>query len=73
MPGKKKWASEEKAKIVMETLTTNIPLSEICRSTMLEPRRRTRGGIYSWREAEELSPAMVLPTEKNRWNWKTLV
>jgi transposase-like protein len=45
MPGRKKWASQEKAKIVMETLTTNIPLSEICRKYNVGASQ-----VYKWRD-----------------------
>ena len=46
MPGRKKRASEEKAKIVMETLTTNIPLSEICRKSNVGASQ-----VYKWRDS----------------------
>ncbi len=71
MPGRKKWASEEKAKIVMETLTTNIPLSEICRKYNVGGSRSTSGGIDSWKEAREIFLATIHPTEKNRSSLKT--
>lgn len=45
MAGRKKWSSEEKAKIVMETLTTNIPLSEICRKYNVGASQ-----VYKWRD-----------------------
>ncbi len=44
MPGRR-WAAEEKAKIVMETLTTNIPLAEICRKYNVGASQ-----VYKWRE-----------------------
>ena len=45
MAGRKKWSSDEKAKIVMETLTTNIPLSEICRKYNVGASQ-----VYKWRD-----------------------
>jgi transposase-like protein len=45
MPGRKRWAADDKAKIVMETLTTNIPLSEICRKYNVGASQ-----VYKWRD-----------------------
>ena len=71
MPGRKKWASEEKAKIVMEILTTNIPLSEICRKYNVGASQ-----VYKWRDRFLEGGARALAgngalTEKNRSSLKT--
>ena len=44
MPGRK-WAAEEKARIIMEVLTTSTPLAEICRKNNVQPSM-----VYKWKE-----------------------
>jgi transposase-like protein len=58
MPGRK-WTAEEKAGIVMEVLTTNAPLAEICRSTMCSQLLCTNGKNVLRREAEGHCQAMM--------------
>jgi len=42
---RKKWTAEEKARIVMEVLTTSAPLSEICRRYNVQAAM-----IYKWKQ-----------------------
>ena len=41
----KKWTASEKTRIVMESLTTNISIAELCRKHNLSPNT-----FYPWRE-----------------------
>lgn len=42
---RKKWTAEEKHRIVMEVLTTNAPLSEICSRYNVQPSM-----VYKWKQ-----------------------
>ncbi len=42
---RRKWTAEEKARIVMEVLTTSAPLSEICRKYNVQPTM-----VYKWKQ-----------------------
>lgn len=42
---KSKWASEEKIRIVLESLNTNVSMAELCRKYGVGPN-----AFYSWRE-----------------------
>jgi transposase len=45
MPYKSRWTPEDKIRIVLESLNTNISMSELCRKYNLTP-----GTFYQWRE-----------------------
>ncbi len=45
MPYKGRWTPEDKIRIVLESLNTNISMSELCRKYNLTP-----GTFYQWRE-----------------------
>jgi transposase len=45
MPCRSKWSPEDKIRIVLESLNTNISMSELCRKYTLTP-----GTFYQWRE-----------------------
>ncbi len=45
MPRSSRWSPEDKIRIVLESLNTNITLSELCRKYNLNPNV-----FYSWRE-----------------------
>ena len=42
---RRRWTVQEKATIVMEVLTTNAPLSEVCRKYNVSPTQ-----VYKWKE-----------------------
>lgn len=42
---KSRWAAEEKTRIVLESLNTNISIAELCRKYGVSPN-----AFYSWRE-----------------------
>ena len=42
---RRRWTVQEKATIVMEVLTTNAPLSEICRKYNVSPTQ-----VYKWKD-----------------------
>ena len=45
MPYKSRWSPEDKIRIVLESLNTNITMSELCRKYNLTP-----GTFHQWRE-----------------------
>jgi transposase len=45
MPYKSRWTPEDKIRIVLESLNTNISMSELCRKYNLTP-----GTFYQWRD-----------------------
>jgi len=45
MPYKGRWTPEDKIRIVLESLNTNISMSELCRKYNLTP-----GTFYQWRD-----------------------
>ena len=45
MPYRSRWTPEDKIRIVLESLNTNISMSELCRKYNLTP-----GTFYQWRE-----------------------
>ena len=45
MPRSSRWSPDEKIRIVLESLNTNISMSELCRKYNLTP-----GTFYQWRE-----------------------
>ena len=42
---RRRWTVQEKATIVMEVMTTNAPLAEICRKYNVSPTQ-----VYKWKE-----------------------
>jgi transposase len=60
MPYRSKWTPEDKIRIVMESLDTNISMSELCRKYNLTP-----GTFYQWKERFVEGGRLALSSRKN--------
>jgi transposase len=65
--GRRRWSSEEKIRIVMESLNTNITIAELCRKYSVSPVV-----FYHWRERFIEGGKMVLSGSRKNGGSKEL-
>lgn len=59
MPGGSRWTAEDRIRIVMESLTTNITVAELCRKYNIKPNV-----FYSWKQRFIEGGKMALTSSK---------
>lgn len=63
MPGGSKWTAEDKIRIVLESLTTNITVAELCRKYNVNPNQ-----YYIWKQRFLEGGKLALSSTKQEKN-----